>query len=306
MGDDLLRLLQHCARLSNRKPAAATSPLRYDWAKLTRPRPRSDFALADPAPVFDLYNLVRSKPHMPHAIIAGYLKSVPAEEIDRKKGKYGRVALHAACKSGNLDAVNVLLAAGANPVVQDTMQYTPLMMAVVADHWVVVARLLQVPAVIDAINTPRLTDHGTALTIALQKVNTSEATPNVLQLLLAQSAADPNVILCSGGTILHDLAKDHQGGAALVMLMSRSDLDVNKLHVVLQCTPLHVAIDGGLTEPTILLLCHRGIKPTIRDAKNQTPQDVLLDVTKGNTSSGTAAMVKKISDLIAVVTPKRA
>lgn len=257
------------------KSTKSSGPPRYDHSKRPQVKQRSTFLRADPLPLFDLYTMTRCKPYLPRAIIAGHIKNAP-QELVLKKGKLERTALHSACKTGNYEAVEALLAAGADPIAQDRMQCTPLLLAVQRGELLVAARLLRIPVVQQAINVPRLSDHATALSIAMMHFASAQvSSPAMVQLLLAQPGVDPNVVLISGEALVHMLAVE-QRTIPLGMLLLHPDLDVNKLHTVFQCTALHLSLNDGFVDSSVMLLCHRDINPLLRDSKNDTARAVAV------------------------------
>jgi ankyrin repeat protein len=244
----------------------------YDMSKIPRMADSKSLQRADALPRFDLYTMAVSKPALPRAIIAGHIKSHP-DQVHLKHGKWERTALHSACKHDNLGAVEAMLAAGADPVALDLGQNTPLLLAVRSGNKSIIMRLLQESAVRHAINTPRLADQATPLWVAAVAIaRTKDVT--IMNMLLQQDEIDPNTLLKSGGALLHYLAREGKT-LALTVMLTHPLVDVNKLHSVLQCTPIHLAVSAGNFKVASLLLSHRRINPLLRDAQQRTARDLI-------------------------------
>ncbi len=183
------------------------------------------------------------------------------------------------------EVVPVLLAAGAQPDIQDQDGYTPLHCAVMMRNWVAVKELL------DGGAEPNVSDMfgGTPLYEAADRGYSDVA------LLLLDGGADPHIVTSGGWTALDAAAagghkevamllkdaglKDNILSAAafgdlhLVQRLLRHDPSLARYWGPWDITPLHVAARGGYLD-VVKVLVEKGADANARDAIHGTPLDL--------------------------------
>ena len=170
------------------------------------------------------------------------------------QNKNNRTALMIVCKMGNLDAVNMLLNAGADPNISDADGNTCLHVCV-GPHYK--AQVLQVS--IDHSDDVNATNknNGTALLTACKTGNVDAIG------MLLNAGAVPNITQCDGDTCFHEAIS---AGCNNEILQALSDhgADVNTTDHD-NVTALMKACDKGNTD-AINVLLNAGADPNIADA----------------------------------------
>jgi ankyrin repeat protein len=164
----------------------------------------------------------------------------------------GWTALHAAADSGQAQAIELLLAAGADVnavAAYDTdagynsgLGETPLLVASVAGHAAVMQQLLAAGADVDAADV----DGCTAL------YNAAEAGDGQVVQLLLDAGADVNAVNADRESPLHRAAE--QGDAKLTQLLLTAGAVADGAREAAKATPLHyAALHGHLSTAKVLL-----------------------------------------------------
>jgi len=108
------------------------------------------------------------------------------------QGYDGDTALYYAALNGNKDAVNTLLAYGANPTIANEKGYTPLHMAAYSGATTIIKRLLGIPEVAEQINLQGI-DGDTPLYYAARS-GSLEAVEALLNRNTLETIADPRIL----------------------------------------------------------------------------------------------------------------
>lgn len=224
----------------------------------------------------------------------------------------GKTPLYRAVQSGNLAAVNLLLAHGASPCIRTSTYATPLHEAAAYGNEEMVTLLMQLGANIadtdihsstplhwaaagkQAGNLRVLLDHGdlapgcidlrdltgnTALHSVLALSTHRHSTPaEAVARLLLTHGADPDVINASGCTPLY-LAAEH-GLPSLISLLLDYGADPHAAGYS-RYTPLHHAAHDGRSAIAALLM-DSGASPAYLDQQGRTPLDLAYEFSVWN------------------------
>ena len=179
---------------------------------------------------------------------------------DQQKRFNGCTALFIAAENGHIDAVNILLRAGASLLRRTDTGATPLYVAAQNGHEETVAALLTAGAECDEVRT----DIGaTPIYIASQ-----QNYPAIVAMLIA-AHADVNLARTDDGTTPLFLAA--QGGfMSIVKKLIAAGADVNKAATDDGSTPLFIAAQKGHFEMVEVLIAN-GADKSIRGFGDQTP-----------------------------------
>lgn len=167
------------------------------------------------------------------------------------RGTDGKTALHLAADRLLVDAVNRLLAIGADPSLKDASGHTPLDLALLHPDRIEAAQIAEI--------------------LVLKGSTTSY--PNFAWFTQAAKAVDYNSVRYADGTTpLHEATAQQQKGFVLFLLSRKVNPNV---HDSAGSTPLHVAIREGWLEGAELLL-KAGADPNARDGFDNTPLHIAM------------------------------
>lgn len=189
------------------------------------------------------------------AVTVAFMLAMPAlgfgEDLDR--------ALHEAAENGNVEAINVLLEAGADVNARNEDGGTPLHSAAARGHAKAVKRLLKEGADVNAKNKSGVTP----LHVGARKYP-------YLAMVLLEAGADVHAKDEAGGTPLHHAA--YFGRVKIARVLLKAGADVHAKDEAGR-TALHWAALGGHADVAGALL-KAGADPNAKDGKNRRPCDI--------------------------------